>query len=101
MQAAFAALACSLMLVGCSADPSRVTATATPEFLDPAKEAPMFRDDVRRINQRRAWEGRGFDCDDFDSWEKAQWFYEINGGHRNDKHRLDADGDGVACEALR
>lgn len=40
------------------------------------------------------------DCRDFGSWEEAQAFYEAEGGPRRDKHRLDADRDGEACEAL-
>ncbi len=35
------------------------------------------------------------DCDDFDSWEDAQYHYE-NIADDN----LDGDGDGIACEAL-
>lgn len=45
------------------------------------------------------------DCADFEgSHESAQAFYEAEGGRPdgsgNDGHRLDADRDGVACEAL-
>jgi hypothetical protein len=39
------------------------------------------------------------DCADFRSWREAQSFYENAG--RSDPHRLDADNDGIACEALR
>lgn len=39
------------------------------------------------------------DCSDFSSWNEAQAFYEANGP--GDPHRLDADNDGIACEALR
>jgi len=38
-------------------------------------------------------------CGDFLSWEDAQAFFELGGPA--DPHRLDADGDGIACEALR
>lgn len=38
-------------------------------------------------------------CADFRSWQDAQAFYEQAG--RGDPHRLDADNDGIACEALR
>ena len=40
------------------------------------------------------------DCGDFGRWERAQAFYEAAGGPVDDRHRLDADGDGVACESL-
>ena len=39
------------------------------------------------------------DCADFDTQRQAQRFYKThNPGH--DPHRLDADRDGIACEAL-
>jgi hypothetical protein len=41
------------------------------------------------------------DCSDFPTWKKAQKFYKKNGGPRNDRHGLDADRDGIACETLR
>lgn len=40
------------------------------------------------------------DCSDFSSQQDAQRFFESEGGPRNDYHRLDGDGDGVACESL-
>jgi micrococcal nuclease len=39
------------------------------------------------------------DCGDFPSWKDAQAFYEAAGGPSRDPHRLDRDGDGVACES--
>ena len=39
------------------------------------------------------------DCSDFRTWREAQRFYENAGP--GDPHRLDADNDGIACEALR
>lgn len=45
------------------------------------------------------------DCADFATWPAAQAFYESEGGRPDGSgrngHRLDADRDGVACEALR
>jgi len=41
------------------------------------------------------------DCGDFSSHRKAQDFYKAAGGPASDRHRLDADRDGIACEALR
>ena len=40
------------------------------------------------------------DCGDFPAWAEAQAFYAAAGGPGSDRHRLDGDGDGVACESL-
>ena len=40
------------------------------------------------------------DCGDFATHQEAQAFYEAAGGPADDRHRLDGDGDGVACESL-
>ncbi len=40
------------------------------------------------------------DCSDFDSWAQAQAFFEAEGGPAEDPHRLDRDGDGIACASL-
>ena len=40
------------------------------------------------------------DCSDFETWSAAQDFYEENGGPQSDPHKLDRDGDGVACQSL-
>ena len=39
-------------------------------------------------------------CSDFDTWSEAQSFYESEGGPTSDPHRLDRDGDGIACQSL-
>jgi len=44
-------------------------------------------------------DGPDRDCGDFSSHSVAQQFYEAAG--RGDPHRLDGDGDGVACESLQ
>jgi len=44
--------------------------------------------------------GPNRDCGDFATHEGAQAFYEAAGGPASDRHRLDGDGDGVACESL-
>lgn len=43
---------------------------------------------------------RDRDCADFSSQAQAQRFYKKHGGPKRDPHRLDADRDGIACEAL-
>jgi micrococcal nuclease len=40
------------------------------------------------------------DCGDFATHKEAQTFYESAGRPTADRHRLDGDGDGVACESL-
>lgn len=40
------------------------------------------------------------DCGDFSTQAEAQAFYEAAGGPESDSHRLDSEGDGVACESL-
>ena len=40
------------------------------------------------------------DCNDFETQAEAQSFFIAAGGPASDPHRLDRDGDGVACESL-
>ncbi|MYE54260.1 MAG: DUF1524 domain-containing protein, partial [Chloroflexi bacterium] len=46
-------------------------------------------------------DGPDRDCGDFDTWDEAQAFYIAAGGPDTDRHRLDGDGDGTACNSLR
>ena len=39
-------------------------------------------------------------CSDFDTWQEAQAFFESEGGPGSDPHRLDGNGDGIACQSL-
>ena len=61
--------------------------TATPSPTPEAKEEPQ-----------EAFEDR--DCGDFDHWQDAQDFYLAEGGPESDPHKLDGDGDGIACQSL-
>ena len=45
-------------------------------------------------------DGPDRDCGDFSTHEVAQRFFEAAGGPSQDPHRLDGDGNGVACESL-
>lgn len=58
--------------------------------------------DAKRRKKRKKKRGSGgdVDCDDFDTQEQAQKFFEKHGGPREDPHGLDSDGDGRACESL-
>jgi hypothetical protein len=40
------------------------------------------------------------DCGEFDAHEQAQAFFEAAGGPASDRHSLDGDNDGIACESL-
>lgn len=44
--------------------------------------------------------GEDKNCSDFSTQEEAQAFFEAAGGPESDPHRLDGDGNGVACESL-
>jgi micrococcal nuclease len=44
--------------------------------------------------------GSDRDCGDFRTHADAQAFFIAAGGPRTDRHRLDADHDGIACETL-
>ena len=43
---------------------------------------------------------RDKDCGDFLTWRAAKTFYVSEGGPNKDRHNLDADRDGIACESL-
>ena len=85
----------SLVIVsgaGAAASPSAPpasTATPTPPSAPSSGELPYDPDGPDR------------DCGDFDSWDDAQAFFLAAGGPDDDPHRLDGNGDGVACNSLR
>lgn len=56
----------------------------------------------RQVVQEGDWDcsGNVYNCGDFISHSEAQAAFEVCGGTVNDIHRLDADGDGIACESL-
>ncbi len=39
-------------------------------------------------------------CSDFETWQEAQSFFLAEGGPSQDAHKLDGDGNGVACQSL-
>ena len=58
-------------------------------------------DTARRRDQSapvRAYSSGDLDCADFNSWREAQDVLDADPG---DRHSLDGDHDGVACEGLR
>lgn len=60
-----------------------------PAAIAPAAETPAY----------SCW-WNVYDCRDFRTRADAQAAYESCGGPGNDVHRLDEDGDGLACEFL-
>lgn len=74
--------------MGCEGGPTEYTPIALPA--DRRIESPLY-DPA----------GPDRDCEDFPSWSEAHAFFTFAGGPERDPHRLDADRDGVPCEALR
>ena len=75
--------------------PAAAVPTTTPAAREPAptpaSDAPGTKYDP---------DGPDRNCSDFDTWAEAQAFYEAAGGPESDRHRLDRDGNGIACESL-
>ena len=71
--------------------PAPAEPTAAPSTPTPQSGAPDTKYDP---------DGPDRNCSDFDTWAEAQAFYEAAGGPETDRHRLDRDGDGVACQSL-
>jgi hypothetical protein len=44
--------------------------------------------------------GEDRNCSDFEDWSSAQNFFIAAGGAADDRHQLDGDNDGTACESL-
>ena len=66
----------------------------------PAPEQPMD-DPISAPGSSLPYDpfGPDRDCGDFTSQAEAQRFFEAAGGPESDPHRLDSEGDGVACES--
>lgn len=65
-------------------------------FAEPVEPAPIT-PDVELLYDPF---GEDKNCSDFETQAEAQTFFEAAGGPEQDPHRLDGDGDGVACESL-
>jgi micrococcal nuclease len=76
-----------------AAPPAAVAAPAAP-VAAPKPAAPAYAGRYDPFGPDR-------DCNDFRSQAEAQAFFIAAGGPKSDRHRLDADHDGIACEALR
>lgn len=98
-EAEFAAL--HEMLQTCEAARTLVRAAGAPEAPAPAADtATPGPDATATPGMPYDPAGPDRDCGDFEVWRQAQAFYEAAGGPADDRHRLDPDGDGVACESL-
>ncbi len=82
------------MLATCEGGPSAQVVSPPQTGAPPNPSAPQSPE------TRFDPSGADRDCSEFDSWDEAQRFYEAAGGPGSDPHRLDGDGDGIACVSL-
>ena len=68
--------------------PARPTTTTTTSTTTTQPAKPPYPGDSKN-------------CDDFDSWEEAQAWFEYYYPYYGDVAKLDRDNDGIACESLR
>ncbi len=78
---------------GAAASPTAAPTLTPPPTASPASSPPPAPSPTPAVDDR--------DCSDFDDWEAAQDFFLSAGGPDVDPHRLDVDGDGIACASLR
>ena len=80
------------------------TGTSSPVVASPVPTltptpTPTF-DTNRGYDVRYDPFGPDRNCGDFANWEEAQAFYIAAGGPASDRHRLDGNSDGIACQSL-
>ena len=80
--------------------PSQALPTSAPAPATPTSELPTPSPQPGKLDTKYDPDGPDRNCGDFDAWVEAQAFYEAAGGPDSDPHRLDSNGDGVACESL-
>ena len=78
------------------------TATPVPQPTDTPVPTPTATPTATAVAFDTKYDPAGPDrnCSDFDTWSEAQAFYKAAGGPATDRHRLDGDGNGIACETL-
>ena len=78
------------------------TATPVPQPTDTPVPAPTDTPTATVVAFDTKYDPAGPDrnCSDFDTWSEAQAFYKAAGGPETDRHGLDSDRDGIACETL-
>ena len=83
-----------------AATPPPAQSTPIPAPTVPPSETPTPSPQTAPLDTKYDPDGPDRNCPDFDTWAAAQAFYEAAGGPDSDPHRLDGNGDGVACESL-
>ena len=83
-----------------AATPPPVQSTPVPGPTVPPSETPTPSPQPAPLDTKYDPDGPDRNCPNFDTWAEAQAFYEAAGGPDSDPHRLDSNGDGVACESL-
>ena len=83
-----------------AATPPPDSSTPIPAPIAPPSETPTPSPQPAPLDTKYDPAGPDRNCSDFDIWAEAQAFYEAAGGPDSDRHRLDNNGDGVACESL-
>ena len=83
-----------------AATPPPDPSTPIPAPIAPPSETPTPSPQLAPLDTKYDPAGPDRNCGDFDTWAEAQAFYEAAGGPGSDRHRLDRNGDGVACESL-
>jgi hypothetical protein len=78
------------LMVSQSMSEGETASVATPRAAAPLQNATPVATAAAELRSDR-------DCDDFLTQVEAQAFYEAAGGPELDLHRLDVDGDGIAC----
>lgn len=78
--------------------PSLVPTVAVPT--QPTASATLSPEVTPPLTMQYDPHGPDRDCGDFATHEEAQAFFVAAGGPARDPHRLDGDGDGIACERL-
>ena len=93
------------MLANCEQPPTLAIVAADDLPLPPTPPPAASEVDTQSttldVELRYDPHGPDRDCGDFQTHAQAQAFYEAAGGPAQDPHRLDADGDGIACASLR
>lgn len=96
-----------IVVVHTSEESTTPPATATPALEETATAAPPTATKPAPEPTATAApallydpDGPDRNCGDFDTWQQAQDFYRAAGGPGSDRHRLDRDKDGIACESL-
>ena len=74
------------------------TQQASPTAIPKLAPIPQSSSDVPSSSS--SYTGADKDCGDFATHNEAQEFFIAQGGPTNDSHKLDSDGDGIACETL-